>query len=160
VTNDDAARRVLRMGEDPAYVFNTGSLDIEQTAEVDESIDIACVNRHGSGMRSIRLSRFSSSSSIQLHQLRQSGAAAVTIRAVAETGVPSVFFWPNADAGTDEMAEAIRHYRESSGRGLDRFRFITNLQAEEFIALLRRTACLVGNSSAGSRRRRSSEHRR
>src|SRR4029450_5924939 len=29
VTNDDAYRRVLIMGEDPSYVFNTGSLDVE-----------------------------------------------------------------------------------------------------------------------------------
>ena len=29
VTNDDAQRRVLAMGEDPKYVFNTGSLDVE-----------------------------------------------------------------------------------------------------------------------------------
>ena len=29
VTNDDAHRRVLAMGEDPSYVFNTGSLDVE-----------------------------------------------------------------------------------------------------------------------------------
>src|SRR5262244_1508514 len=35
VTNADAYRRVLMMGEDPAYVFNTGSLDVERAASVD-----------------------------------------------------------------------------------------------------------------------------
>ena len=35
VTNDDAHRRVLAMGEDPKYVFNTGSLDVEVAAQVD-----------------------------------------------------------------------------------------------------------------------------
>src|SRR4029079_13704480 len=34
VTNDDAHRRVLAMGEDPKYVFNTGSLDVEVAATV------------------------------------------------------------------------------------------------------------------------------
>src|SRR5204863_9603503 len=29
VTNADAQRRVVAMGEDPRYVFNTGSLDVE-----------------------------------------------------------------------------------------------------------------------------------
>ena len=33
VTNDDAQRRVLAMGEDPRYVFNTGSLDVELAAQ-------------------------------------------------------------------------------------------------------------------------------
>src|SRR5712691_9411176 len=35
VTNDDAQRRVLAMGEDPRYVFNTGSLDVELASRVD-----------------------------------------------------------------------------------------------------------------------------
>ena len=34
MTNDDAHRRVLAMGEDPRYVFNTGSLDVELAARV------------------------------------------------------------------------------------------------------------------------------
>jgi UDP-hydrolysing UDP-N-acetyl-D-glucosamine 2-epimerase len=150
VTNDDAARRVLRMGEDPAYVFNTGSLDIEQTAEVDESIDIACVNRHGVGHEIDTTRPFLVVIQHPVATMSDNRALLqMTIRAVADTGVPAVFFWPNADAGTDEMAEAIRHYREASGPGIDRFRFITNLQTDEFITLLRRTVCLVGNSSAG-----------
>src|SRR6476620_7001937 len=33
VTNDDAQRRVLAMGEDPKYVFTTGSLDVEVAAQ-------------------------------------------------------------------------------------------------------------------------------
>src|SRR5213595_2011502 len=35
VTNADAHRRVLAMGENPEYVFNTGSLDVELAARVD-----------------------------------------------------------------------------------------------------------------------------
>src|SRR6266853_6454812 len=38
VTNEDARRRVLAMGEDPQYVFNTGSLDVERAACVDADI--------------------------------------------------------------------------------------------------------------------------
>ncbi len=34
VTNDDAHRRVLAMGEDPRYVFTTGSLDVEVAAQI------------------------------------------------------------------------------------------------------------------------------
>src|SRR5215467_13337844 len=37
VTNDDAKRRVLAMGEDPKYVFNAGSLDVELVACAGES---------------------------------------------------------------------------------------------------------------------------
>src|SRR3954464_10239914 len=51
VTNDDAQRRVLAMGEDPRYVFNTGSLDVELAARVDRAIDNDLVNSHGVGDR-------------------------------------------------------------------------------------------------------------
>jgi UDP-N-acetylglucosamine 2-epimerase len=47
------------------------------------------------------------------------------------------------------MAEALRHFRERHEAATSQMRFITNLPADEFIALLRVTTCLVGNSSAG-----------
>ena len=49
VTNDDAQRRVLAMGEDPKYVFNTGSLDVERAAQVDTMLTTERVNSHGVG---------------------------------------------------------------------------------------------------------------
>src|SRR6478609_45636 len=49
VTNDDAYRRVLTMGEDPNYVFTTGSLDVEVAAQVTAPITSGAVNRYGVG---------------------------------------------------------------------------------------------------------------
>jgi UDP-N-acetylglucosamine 2-epimerase len=72
-----------------------------------------------------------------------------TLRAVAAVGLPAVWFWPNPDAGTGEMSEALRHFREQHAEATAHMRFITNLPAELFVALLRHTSCLIGNSSAG-----------
>ena len=63
--------------------------------------------------------------------------------------MPAIWFWPNPDAGTGEMAETLRHFREQHAAATERMRFITNVRAEEFIALLKRASCIVGNSSAG-----------
>src|SRR6266436_3992536 len=49
VTNADAHRRVLAMGEDPAYVFNTGSLDVELAARVDTVLTNERLNGYGVG---------------------------------------------------------------------------------------------------------------
>src|SRR5213079_1245632 len=62
---------------------------------------------------------------------------------------PIVWFWPNPDAGTGEMAETLRHFREHHEAATEKMRFITNVPADQFIALLKRTSCVVGNSSAG-----------
>src|SRR5438067_10127440 len=49
VTNEDARRRVLAMGEDSKYVFNTGSLDVELASRVDTLMTSERVNRYGVG---------------------------------------------------------------------------------------------------------------
>ncbi len=150
VTNDDARRRVIAMGEDPRYVFNTGSLDVELAARVNGRITSDRINTYGVG-HAIDVSQpflvviqhpVTTERDNRWH-------IQTTIEAVARTGLPAIWFWPNPDAGTDEMSESLRHLREQHGELTGRLRFITNLPAEEFVALLRQTGCLVGNSSAG-----------
>jgi UDP-hydrolysing UDP-N-acetyl-D-glucosamine 2-epimerase len=150
VTNGEAHRRVLAMGEDPRYVFHTGSLDVEQAATATREITTAEINSHGVG-HEVDLDRpfvvviqhpVTTEAENRAH-------LEVTLRAVSALGLPTIWFWPNPDAGTDEMAERLRHFREHHEAAVDQMRFITNIPNDRFIALLRRAACLVGNSSAG-----------
>src|SRR5438552_16345754 len=46
VTNEQARRRVLVMGEDPSYVFNTGSLDVEVAALTTATITSERINSY------------------------------------------------------------------------------------------------------------------
>ena len=150
VTNDDAHRRVLAMGEDPHFVFNSGSLDVEVASTVDTEMTSARLNGYGVG-HDIDIDRpflmviqhpVTSEADNRKH-------LEITLRAIGALDLPTVWFWPNPDAGTGEMAETIRHFREHYEAATSRMRFITNVPVDEFIALLKRTACLVGNSSAG-----------
>jgi UDP-hydrolysing UDP-N-acetyl-D-glucosamine 2-epimerase len=72
-----------------------------------------------------------------------------TLKAVKEVGLPAIVFWPNADAGSEDIARGIRKFRERHQDS--RMHFFKNLSAETYIRLLARTACLVGNSSSGIR---------
>jgi UDP-hydrolysing UDP-N-acetyl-D-glucosamine 2-epimerase len=152
VTNDDAHRRVLAMGEDPAYVFNTGSLDVERVAVAEPVADITNVEINGYGVgTNIDVTR-PFLTVIQHPVTTESDNRRhldTTFRAVSAVDMPAVWFWPNPDAGTGEMAETLRHFREHHEAATDRMRFITDLPVDQFISLLKRTACLVGNSSAG-----------
>jgi UDP-hydrolysing UDP-N-acetyl-D-glucosamine 2-epimerase len=150
VTNDDACRRVLAMGENPKYVFNTGSLDVELVSCVETVLTNSAVNKYGVG-HTVDVSKpflmviqhpVTTESDNRPH-------LETMFRAVGGLGVPTIWFWPNSDAGTAEMAEAIRHFREHHEEAAERMRFITNLPVGEFIAMLKSAACLVGNSSAG-----------
>ena len=152
VTNDDAHRRVLAMGEDPAYVFNTGSLDVERVAVAEPVADITSAEINGYGVgTNIDVTR-PFLTVIQHPVTTESDNRRhldTTFRAVSALDMPAVWFWPNPDAGTGEMAETLRHFREHHEAATERMRFITDLPVDQFISLLKRTACLVGNSSAG-----------
>jgi UDP-hydrolysing UDP-N-acetyl-D-glucosamine 2-epimerase len=150
VTNQDARRRVLAMGEDPSYVFNTGSLDVELASRVETVLASDRVNRHGVG-HAVDISQpFLMVIQHPVTTERDNREhLETTLRAVAMLDMPTLWFWPNPDAGTAEMAESLRHFREQHGAATERMRFITNVPADEFVAMLRQAACLVGNSSAG-----------
>jgi UDP-hydrolysing UDP-N-acetyl-D-glucosamine 2-epimerase len=150
VTNADAERRVLAMGEDPKYVFNTGSLDVELAAAVDPAITSDELNGFGVGYPIDVEQPFLMV--VQHPVTTETDNRAhleTTLRAVASLDMPVIWFWPNADAGTGEMADSLRHMRERHPELTARMHFITNVPADRFVGLLAHTACLVGNSSAG-----------
>jgi UDP-hydrolysing UDP-N-acetyl-D-glucosamine 2-epimerase len=150
VTNEDANRRVLAMGEDPAYVFNTGSLDVELAAHVSTTISNEQVNALGVG-HDVDIERpflmvvqhpVTTDADNRAH-------LETTLRVVSSFDLPTIWFWPNPDAGTGEMADSLRHMREKHPELTAHMRFITNVPAGDFVALLAHASCLVGNSSAG-----------
>lgn len=148
VTNEFSKERVLRMGEDPNFVFNVGSLDIEFLKQVPIIENLSFVNELGVGAKI----DFNSPYIVVMQHPVTTGEnnfknVTETLKAVHELGVQVVWFWPNIDAGTDDMSRAIRIFREFHSSY--NIRFITHLEQEKFINLLRQAKCLVGNSSAG-----------
>ena len=134
VTNADAHRRVLAIGEDPRYVFNTGSLDVELAAQVDTTIRSEEVNGFGVGCPIDVAQPFLM---VVQHPVTTEADnrqhLEVTLRAVSALGLPVIWFWPNADAGTGEMADALRHTRERHPELTSLMRFITNVPADRFV---------------------------
>ena len=150
VTNEDAHRRVLAMGEDPRYVFNTGSLDVELAAHVSTTITNEQVNALGVGHDvDIEQPFLMVVQHPVTTEADNRAHLETTLRVVASFELPTIWFWPNPDAGTGEMADSLRHMREQHPELTAHMRFITNVPANDFVALLAHAACLVGNSSAG-----------
>jgi UDP-hydrolysing UDP-N-acetyl-D-glucosamine 2-epimerase len=150
VTNDDAQRRVLAMGEDPKYVFNTGSLDVEVAAAASGTIPSERLNGYGVGDAIDVAGPFVLVIQHPVTTEADNGRhLEETLAAVISLAMPTVWIWPNPDAGTGEMAERLRHFRERAGRTAQAMRFITDVPVSDFVALLRVASCLIGNSSAG-----------
>ncbi|MDP3795279.1 MAG: UDP-N-acetylglucosamine 2-epimerase [bacterium] len=148
VTNDAAYRRVLRMGEHPDYVFNVGSPDIEFAAQVMREPDGALISRSGVGGTIDLTTPYLM---VIQHPVTSEAQNAehieATLSAVRDLGMQALWFWPNPDAGTDAISAGIRRFRERYPMG--QVRFIIDLDPNDFVALLKRTVCLVGNSSSG-----------
>jgi len=72
-----------------------------------------------------------------------------TLEAVAALGSQALVFWPNVDAGSEDVAKGIRRFREL-GRAHG-FHFFRNLPPEVFFKLMAHCSCMVGNSSAAIR---------
>ena len=150
VTNEDSRRRVIQMGEKPSTVFNVGSPEVEFAARVDAKRDGRIVNKTGTGPAVDVSKPFL----MVLHhpvttEKNNRGKTEALLKAVDELNIPAIWFWPNSDAGTNDIAKAIRVYREQGKLKNNKIRFVTDLLPEDFIGLLRKASVLVGNSSSG-----------
>jgi UDP-hydrolysing UDP-N-acetyl-D-glucosamine 2-epimerase len=72
-----------------------------------------------------------------------------TLQAIHTLNMPTFWFWPNVDAGADGTSRGIRVFREKMKP--TNIHFFKNMEPDDFLRLLNRSACLIGNSSVGIR---------
>jgi UDP-hydrolysing UDP-N-acetyl-D-glucosamine 2-epimerase len=149
VSNEKAKQRVLRMGEKPNYVFNLGAPEIEFLQKNDYIVSQETINYWGVGdivnIKEPYLLVIQHPVTSEVGRNRAN--VEETLWAVYDLQIPAIWFWPNIDAGTDEVSKGIRNFREKQNP--KHIRFIKYLSPENFIGLLQRARCLVGNSSTG-----------
>lgn len=75
--------------------------------------------------------------------------AVATLEAVHELDLPTLWFWPNIDAGNDQTSKAIRVFREHNQS--DKLHFMRNMGPDDFLRLLNKASVIVGNSSCAIR---------
>ncbi|MNY17246.1 UDP-N,N'-diacetylbacillosamine 2-epimerase (hydrolyzing) [compost metagenome] len=72
-----------------------------------------------------------------------------TLEAIYKLNKPTLWFWPNVDAGADGTSTGIRAFREQ--HNLPNVHFFKNMEGKDFLQLLKHSDCLIGNSSVGIR---------
>ncbi|MFH1662277.1 MAG: UDP-N-acetylglucosamine 2-epimerase [Candidatus Falkowbacteria bacterium] len=149
-TNEKSKQRIIRMGENPEYVFDFGCPELEILKDNTYKISNEEINKEGVGdyidieKPFLMVMQHSVTSEMEKNEKN----IIETIKAIKNINIPTVWFWPNVDAGTDEVAGAIRRYRERYDFNKNT-RFIIYLPPEKFLALLKKSSCLIGNSSSG-----------
>ncbi|HJQ57237.1 MAG TPA: UDP-N-acetylglucosamine 2-epimerase [Vineibacter sp.] len=153
VANEKAQERVVRMGERAGRVIVTGcpSIDVAREATADPAAAAALVARLA-GETGLDLGRgFVIVSQHSVTNEHEDGPtqATGTLEAIAACGLPALWFWPNLDAGSDGVSRTLRDWRD--GGRLPKVHFVQNVPPEDFIRLLLRCHCIVGNSSVAIR---------
>ncbi len=153
--SQEAAKRIERMGEDPANIHVVGASSMDILRRLDLT-DLAPVREYqkdyGAGpMIDLQPKRYltviqhpvTTEYDENLLHVRE------TIAALNELSMPTVWIMPNMDAGSDGINKAIRKYRESPESR--HTHFFKSLPIECYGPLLKNAACILGNSSSGIR---------
>jgi len=155
VSCDNARVRVEKMGEQPESIFITGcpSIDLARMALENEPSDIASVAARYTGVGApVDVTRpymvvMQHPVTTEYNESRQHTSE--TVEAVNEAGYPTLWFWPNVDAGSDGTSKAIRAARES--RKLQQTHFYKNMNPLDFLSILINSRGIIGNSSVAIR---------
>ena len=148
-----AGERIVKLGEDPENVHVVGCPRMDLVAEV--------LAQDGDGLSDLFATGVGGSFSLEEPFLLVSQHPVTTeygdgkrqiqetLKAVQQLDVPAIVLWPNADAGSEHIAAGMRQWREHNDDS--KLHFFKNLPTNDYIRLMAKTACIVGNSSSAIR---------
>ena len=154
VATNKAKERVIKMGEDPEKVFVTGcpSIDIANKLFDDYQLNFNPYQKYG-GVGS-KPNIGNGYIVVMQHPVTTEYRASrahieETLIAINQLKLPTFWFWPNVDAGSDGTSKGIRSFRERYD--LKHIHFFKNMEPLDFLKVLKNSGCLIGNSSVGIR---------
>ena len=151
--SNQAKDRIIKLGEDPSMVHMVGCPRVDLVAEVlSEPADLSSdLFEVGVGSQFNLNEPFVLVSQHPVTTEYGDGEAQIvaTLEAIQDVDVPALILWPNADAGSEDIARGMRKWREQGLAG--KMHFFKNLPIETYVRLMEQTACLIGNSSSGIR---------
>tara|TARA_R100000935_G_scaffold7556_5_gene15972 strand:- start:2044 stop:3207 length:1164 start_codon:yes stop_codon:yes gene_type:complete len=154
VSSEDAKQRVIRLGENPEKVINTGcpSIDLAKQINSETKLNFNPIDKYG-GVGS-NLNWLDGYIVVMQHPVTTEYKEAKvqiieTLKAIKELNYPAFWFWPNVDAGSDGTSNGIRAFREIEKP--ENIHFFKNMEPLDFLRLIKYSKALVGNSSTGIR---------
>lgn len=154
VASEDARNRVIKMGENPEKVINTGCPSIDIAKEMISMSQLSfdpfqkyggvgsMIDIHDGYLVVMQHPVTTEYSDSKKHVLE-------TLNAIHQLNIPTFWFWPNVDAGADGTSKGMRSFREKYNP--QNIHFFKNMEPTDFLELLYHSKCLIGNSSVGVR---------
>lgn len=139
--NEDAKKRLLKLGEEPFRVHNVGAPQLDELVSMTyQSLEEIQKHLYVDLSKGFIL--------VVMHPVTEEYSkareqATVVIRTLNRFNIPKVVILPNNDAGSYEVRYAIDNYKEGQ------YFIYANLKREIYLGLLKYCRCIVGNSSSG-----------
>lgn len=151
-SNEAAAKILRQMGEAESSIFVTGCPSIDLAAELRRGEGKNLFEAYGG--TGARLDWDAPFLVVLQHPVTTEYGQGkkqieATIEAVRCIGMQTVWLWPNVDAGSDDISKTLRMF-QSHNPNLP-VHFYRNFRPDDYVRLIDRAACLVGNSSSGIR---------
>jgi len=153
VATQKSAERVIKMGEDPENVYVVGSPTIDLIRDLNLDLDFDVFEKYAGVGALVPVTRSNyivvSQHPVTTEYESASTQVQETLHAINDINMPTLWLWPNMDAGTDEISKGIRMFREKYQPR--HIHFFKNFAFEDYAKLINNAAVLVGNTSSGIR---------
>jgi UDP-hydrolysing UDP-N-acetyl-D-glucosamine 2-epimerase len=155
--SEDAKNRIIRLGEDPKYVFNVGCPRMDLVLNEIQKDSSSVLNNLFEKFGGVGSNIFDLNSPFLLvsqHPVttefgENKNQIDETLAALNQLKINTIMLWPNIDAGSDDISKGIRAFREKNKPNW--LHLFKNLPTPVYIHLMKNCICLIGNSSSGVR---------
>lgn len=144
VTNIESEKRLIKSGEQKFRVKNVGNPGLDRLLQEPTISDNVLSKK-----LNIKINKFEKFILVIQHTISTEidcsyDQMKITLQTLEKFEEKKIIVFPNSDPGSKEIIKAINQYKKEPN-----FYLIKNIPRTEFVNLLRRASCLVGNSSAG-----------
>jgi len=142
-----AAEYIVRMGEQPQTVFMVGCPSGDIALRLERPLPVSIFNK-GIGAEIDPRNPYLL---VVFHPVTteyglEKDETVQLLQSLAKLEMPTVWLWPNIDAGADHVSNAIRRFREENVPPW--LRLIKNFNPDDYLRVLANAACAIGNSSS------------
>ncbi len=149
-STEQSKERLIRMGEEPERIVNSGCPSIDTLCHQDLTISNEKMREYNSGV-GYQIDFDKPYILMMQHPVTttpEEGRAQVekTLAALKDRKEQKIVMWPNIDAGSDLVSRGIRIFRDNNSES--NFAYCKNFPPEIYNCILKNAICAVGNSSS------------
>jgi len=143
VATEKSRKRVLKMGENPKYVFVTGSPSIDELLQENFTDKKTLMKKYNVKLDNHTIILLQHPVTTQNEYAEKQ--IKTTLKAITQIGYETIAISPNADPGNSKIFKQLSFLSKK----YNFVNFYASLPREDYLGLLKYSGVLVGNSSSG-----------